>query len=756
MPNPKKPSHAEETESSEHEEIHNKDFQFVLKHLLDVYKPILEEELGRANAPEKLKKEAEARPPSCEDELALASRIFDKFVTEDVAVRLLPEEARKQLGPIENWRWCFLHIRCCIVFGWLVCRWPRSFRGFAYYLYKYWRCVRLVIGNPVSDPPTEEQRRDFEVLVKILAEAFKPYLTDQLATVEFPEGVPDEVISGKIDCFIDERDACIIFERLLTTEAARALLGEAAFKEHSQQKFFWFCRCWCLCGLCFGCCLARARTLREIVYCLLYYWRCLRDCFRPLSCELTGPTGCIAEEVNAAIPALVVPITGTAGGAGFVRYVLEWSLNGVVWHTQNFVYPPVPPGNTVQGNAPVFGGLLAYLDTTLLNAGLYFVRMTVYGVNNVSVLCGPHSFSVFKKDVRILGVDGNTSLDRTPFDPAAQLIDNVPALCTRAAGTFEASFGTCLMIWGSAYIGGCDDNQKIKRYTLSYKPGYETDCTTGGWTNFWTVDFNTPAQYRAINMRTDTSVLTAVWGPDCLVPVMFPPWCLLTDPQALLYPSYWISNVGGCQLSGLYTIRLVVEDTNGFTYCDTQRIWLDNKALTALIQIDAVPKCADLFVSQFAKPPDCTIPWSLPVSGIAYDEYIDETLPLTRPNDNFDYYVVSVEKQGGPSISIPIPGPGGSCFYGTSRVGDPGTRCGVPTVPTVIGTLATFDLRAVDPTCKPFLPYVVPDAFTIPRGECCVYVFHLTVYDRTARPCGVNWATADWPVKICNDLPTPS
>src|SRR5215469_3645603 len=119
MPNPKKPSHAEETESSEHEEVHNKDFQFVLNHLLDVYKPILEEELGRANAPEKLKKEAEARPPSCEDELALASRIFDKFVTEDVAVRLLPEEARKQLGPIENWRWCFLHIRCCIVFGWL-------------------------------------------------------------------------------------------------------------------------------------------------------------------------------------------------------------------------------------------------------------------------------------------------------------------------------------------------------------------------------------------------------------------------------------------------------------------------------------------------------------------------------------------------------------------------------------------------------------------------------------------------------------
>jgi hypothetical protein len=456
--------------------------------------------------------------------------------------------------------------------------------------------------------------------------------------------------------------------------------------------------------------------------------------------------------VNTDIPALVVPITGTAAGAGFTHYVLEWSQNGFVWHATNFVYPPVPPGNVVQGNAPVFGGLLAYLNTTLLDAGTYFVRMTVHGVNNATVVCSI-VFSVFKKDVRILGVDGSASLNTTPFDPAAQFVDNVPALCLRPAGTFEASFGTCLTVWGSAFVGGCNDTVRIKRYTLAYKAGFETDCTTGGWTTFWTVDFNTPAQYRAINMRTDTSVLTASWGPDCLVPVPFPPWCLLNDPQALLYPSSWETRVGGCQLSGLYTLRLVVEDTDGNTYCDTQRVWLDNKPITALIQISAVPKCADLFVSQFAQPPDCSVPWPLPVSGIAYDEYIDDTAMVhPRPDDNFDYYVVSVEKQGGPSISIPIPGPGGACFHGTTRVGDPGTRCGIPTVPTVIGTLAQFDLRAVDPLCK---PASVPAAFTIPRGDCCVYIFHLTVYDRTARPCGVSHATSNWPVKICNDLPTP-
>lgn len=730
-------------------------FNEVLKSLVDVYKPILEEDLKRAADLNALGDEALKSAPDCEAELAEAQRLFGKFPDERVVHALLPAQALELLGPIERWRWCLLHIRCCMIFGWLVCRRPRTFRLSAYYLYRYWLCVRQVVGVPVTPGQlSDHERRDLDILLAALAKAYRPFLTDQLATVDFSAGLSESIVDGTIDCGEGEHEAAAVFERLLTVETAQALLGEAAFKAHSREPWFWFCRCWCLCSIRFGCCLARAGNLLEVYRCLKLYWACLRECFRPLTCELTGPSGCIAEEVNSAIPALVVPIQGTAAGAGFVRYVLEWSLNGSIWHAANFVYPPVPPGNTTEGVTPVSGGLLAYLDTTLLNAGTYFVRMSVYGADKIAAPCGPLIFSIYKKDVRILGVGGNLSLDTTAYDPAARLLDPVPALCTRAAGTFEASFGTCLEIWGSAYLGGCDDNQKIKRYTLDYKPGFETDCSTPGWTNFWSVSFSTLAQYRAINMRTDTSVLTAGWVPDCLVPVPFPPWCLLSDPQALLSPSSWNTQVGGCQLSGLFTIRLVVEDTLGNTYCDTQRVWLDNKPITALIQIAAVPKCADLFVSQFATPPDCSIPWSLPISGIAYDEYIDETLPLSRPNDNFDCYVVSVEKQGGPSISIPVPGPGGSCFFGTSRVGDPGTRCGVVTSPIVIGTLAQFDLRAIDQTCKSSLPYVVPDSFTLTRGECCVYTFHLAVYDRTSRPCGSSYVTAEWPVKICNDLPS--
>jgi len=249
------------------------------------------------------------------------------------------------------------------------------------------------------------------------------------------------------------------------------------------------------------------------------------------------------------------------------------------------------------------------------------------------------------------------------------------------------------------FIAGCSNisNQCSNGSDIAFAGAYVTDCTSGSWTNFWAVDFTTPAQQRQINMRTDTSDLTASWGPDCLVPVFCPPYCLLTDPTGKLVPDSWNTVVGGCNLSGLYTLRLTVTDSMSGTYCDTQRIWLDNKPITAMIQIDAVPKCADLFISQFALPPDCSVPWSLPVSGISYDEYIDESLPHSRPNDNFYYDVVTTEKQGGPSLSIPIPGPGGSCYYGTSRVGDPGVRCDGSPASLLIGTLATFDLRSVDP-----------------------------------------------------------
>ena len=304
----------------------SEDFQFGLRALLAAYQPVLEQQLNLIANPQELQRQVQTSRQTCAEEFAEAYALFEKFFTEDVAQRLLPAQGRELLGPIDQWRWCFLHIRCCLVLGWLVCRWPRTFRGFAYYLYEYWRCVRQIIGNPVSDPPTAEQRRDFETLVKVLAEAFKPYLSDQLASVEFPAGVPDEVIAGAIDCFTDEQDACAIFERLLTTEAARALFGEAAFKEYSQQQSFWLCRCWCLCSICFGCCLARARNIQQIVRCYESYLRCLVDCFKPLTCAITQPAAgdCAVEQYYIGPKVYGIEIVGTATGAFCDHYILEW------------------------------------------------------------------------------------------------------------------------------------------------------------------------------------------------------------------------------------------------------------------------------------------------------------------------------------------------------------------------------------------------------------------------------------------------
>lgn len=733
------------------QDIRSEDFQVVLKQLLAVYRPLLEQNLRWTQAPEELIKLEESKPPSCEDEIELGSSLFEKFLTEDVAWRLLPAVGREVMGPMDRWRWCWLHLRCCLLFGWLVCRGPRTFRAWTYYVYRYWRCIRQILGRPVTHGQlTAEEQADLRVIVDGFAKAFRPYLEDQLASADLSSGISEELAAGKIDCDEGETEAAAIYERFLADETVlEALLGKAAYAEHRQSPVFWYCRCWCLCSIAFGCCLARSRNLIDVLRCLIRYRACLRRCFQPLTCQLLKPDGCVEEEYNPAINAMAVAVTGTAAGAGFSHYVLEWSRNGMLWHASSFRYPPIPPGGAVQGNIPVFGGLLAWFDTTVRDPGLYFLRLTVTSITGATCVV-QKTFELFKRDVRILGADGVFTFDTSPFDPLARFLETVPALCDRPASNQEVSFGGGVSIWGAASVGGCE-GKKIKRYLLDYKPGLEVNPLAAGWINFWSVEYNTPAQYRAMNLRQDTSVLTAVWVGDCLVPFWpCPPGWF--DPQALLSPSSWQTQTGACSISGLFTLRLVVEDTDGNRYYDTQKIWLDNKPVCARIFIDAVPKCADLHVSKFALPPDCSVPWNVPLRGVAYDELIDSGLPAGRPNDNFDYYKIQVSKQGGPTIDIPIvvPPMGPLCFYGLKRVGSC-TPCAAPNV-FVDGVLAQFDLRAVELECKGTLPYAVPDAFTIERGECCVYNFRLWVYDRTRVPSGVHWDYDEWPVKICNDL----
>ena len=171
------------------------------------------------------------------------------------------------------------------------------------------------------------------------------------------------------------------------------------------------------------------------------------------------------------------------------------------------------------------------------------------------------------------------------------------------------------------------------------------------------MDYVTRPQNRFVNWRLDYRSSPASFVDDCFVPTFVGPFCApeKVEPLSLLSPACWHTQTRRARSAACSRLRLTVEATDGSTYCDTQRVWLDNKNICVRIRIDAVPKCADLNVSQFALPPDCSVEWRLPVSGIAYDPTSIRLAPLTRPNDNFDYYTVTVTKQGGPSLQIPVP-----------------------------------------------------------------------------------------------------
>src|SRR3954452_13954000 len=97
----------------EPDEVQDDDFQFALAELLAGYEPVLKEELARAGNPKELTAEALERQTSCEEEFELAQRIFGRFLTEQVALRVVPREARERIGPIDRWHWFLGHIRCC-------------------------------------------------------------------------------------------------------------------------------------------------------------------------------------------------------------------------------------------------------------------------------------------------------------------------------------------------------------------------------------------------------------------------------------------------------------------------------------------------------------------------------------------------------------------------------------------------------------------------------------------------------------------
>jgi hypothetical protein len=745
------------TKPTEHDEIHDPDFQFVLKALLGAYEPILEEELKRAKAPERLKEEAEKKPPNCEDELALANRIFDKFLTEEVAQRLLPPEGRKLLGSIEGWRWCWLYIRCCIIFGWLVCRAPRTFRGFSYYLHRYWLCVRETLGRPVGHPPTPEERQDFQTLVQALAGAFKPYLTDQLATVEFPAGIADDVFAGKIDCFEGQDQAAAIFERLLSIDMAPALLGKAALEAHGREPSYWFCRCWCLCAIRFGCCLARARNFIEVLYCLLFYRRCLVECFRPLACEITRPAMNECAEttfVSACAPLVGIQISGTAAGISFNHYTLRYSWGGGSPVNDAVVYPNCgrPPGQA-SSNVPVLGGTLGYLDVTLLPAGVtdFIIYLDVYDSAAGHVLC-TQSFQLKTTAVEITAAATvKTLVAQDPFHPLSPAIKLIKATNDPSTSVPELSIGGAFSVTGSAYVVGC--NRIMTQFLLvrfsapPANPVPSPPNAAGGTQLLATgpvVYDDIPAhpwQSGCFPVITPNIVLNgdlvAFWASENCTFLGFH----YTVPKVQPVP-FWDSD----PLNGRYVIFLEVRDRllpggpfpGTVAAVDQVAVWIDNYEPIGLIKsIGGVTGCGDLHLKDY-------VGTTAEIVGVAWDPPIDATAPQQRPNDNFGSYTLSFQKNGGGGGTIPVP---------------PAPQLRVPNVwpgplpPGTVGTLTKWDIvNALDGGPGP-LP---PGSPKLARGDRCAYVIILVVSDTThVDDSGFNHTTGPilYAINIINDIP---
>ena len=332
-----------------------------------------------------------------------------------------------------------------------------------------------MIDAPLHDPLTDDERADFRTLVEALATAYKPYLTDQLATVEFTHGLPDEVIAGDIDCFEGEDESAAIFERLLTMDVAPALLGKAASRRTAATGASGSVAAGACCAIRFGCCLARARSLRDVLRCLVFYRRCLRQCFRPLQCEITqpAPSEC-AEEQSCSAP-------GRSASRSWARrpersaisYILEWKAAGApdsAYSSSGIVYDP--PGLT-EGACGKVNATSATSARERRVPDDVTVRLRVVGAppSTAEQVCTV-TFQIFRQRVFISGVESVTVAPPGVFDPTAEL----------KTGTAVRSFGSALEIMGHAWVGKCA-GKEIKRYTLAYQGGFVTDPTLGAWTS---------------------------------------------------------------------------------------------------------------------------------------------------------------------------------------------------------------------------------------------------------------------------------
>ena len=750
----------------------NADFQAVLDSLLAAYRPILEHELSLSASAATLVKEAQAHPPTCDDEIELAVSLFERFFTKDVAFRLLPDEGRQVFGKPDQWDWCYRRILCCLIFGWLVCRGPRTFRGFAYYLYQYWRCVRQALGQPVSVPPTVEEKRDFNTLVKILASAYAPSLKEQIKDIEYPIDIPREIESGEIDCKVDDNAASSVFARLCTPESATALFGSDAFNQAGAAvSISRSCCCYCVAALEFGCCLGKARTLIQALECLEGFFLSLRRCFEPLTAIIDTPPACSSITSVAACGDLSgIEIDGTAAGAAFTSYTLTYSVGGPAINDA-VVYPdcsrpPLHPSSTTQ----VSGGILGYLDIGLLPplTTSVTVYLDVYGSGGLHLQVN----AIFQLENNAYEISAvatvPTTTNQDPFNGSPSIIKMVQNVSNPA---FEQSIGGSVSVTGSAYAAGCGN--LMTQYQLSAfgpVPGaiplpnpVPSPTALGGSPLIAPVIYdNTPAHPWSSGCPATTNIimngdLVASWSTaeSCWSPI---------PPHTHPVPKISSTEKWASIASGRYRIFLEVDQAPIVLPHspvvpageDQVAVWIDNYPVVgALTQIGNVVGCGDLHLKDY-------VGTTASVLGIAWDYPIDVTAARQLPNDNFGSYSLSYQKNGGsmqPFLASDYT-PNGTAAGTPPTVRVPNLWQAVPPTIPQAALLASWDIvTALDGGAPPDPnnPCVAANPWQLPRGCRCAYVIELVVGDTTwVGDGGDNHSTGPilFAINIINDIGT--
>ena len=308
------------------EEIHDEDFQFVLRELLAAYEPILAEELEQARDAGALKKEALEHPPSCEDEFELAERIFERFFNEESHCgccrrKAASSSARSRAGAGAS----RTSAAASSSAGSSAAGRARSAATAITSTVTGSACGRRSATRRSERALTEEERDGLPHARGGARRRVQAVPDRSARDGRVPARPADEIFAGTGRL---QRGRGGVGRDLRAAADHRHRAGAAGPEgvrgASRSDPSFWFCRCWCLCAIRFGCCLARARSrcatscaacTSTAAACATASSRCAATSLHRQDCASRRQA--VAEGLGART---AVQIVGTAAGSFFDHY----------------------------------------------------------------------------------------------------------------------------------------------------------------------------------------------------------------------------------------------------------------------------------------------------------------------------------------------------------------------------------------------------------------------------------------------------